>query len=509
MWQRSTVRQARWLAAFALAGCGGDRVMAPPPDALFSETSAEAPPALPATIVNVPLLVDLETAIELLEEALPTQFGDIDDKQRIPGNRRAHFAFAVRRDPFKVSVSGDTFHIATTIHYQGRGWYKPPIAPEVSGSCGIDGQRPRARLTISIRPEIDRNWKLVAQPRLTYLGRATRTERDQCEVTFLKLDVTGRVIDAARNAVRAQLPRVSAKLATLDVRSEIEKVWNEIQKPIRLTDSVWLLLQPEAVRLSQLAGTRRIVGGTVGISARPKIETGPEPPFALKPLPTLGDADSSTGLNLLVQARFEYSLIGASLTEELAGTTINTPGGTVRLEELAAFGIGNGRLALGVKFGGTTSGLIYFVGTPKYDRATGRVSVPDLDYDASTTPLLVKGLAWLKADEIRDYLRSKATFPSADAMEQLADLAEKGMNRELTDGIFLNTTLSSTDVIRILPRRDALYLQAHAIGQAALHVTDQFFAKFEEPVDSSATADSTSKPVAPGSKPSTVAPRAP
>ncbi len=486
--------------------------MAPPPDELFSETTVEAPPPLPATIVNVPLLVDLETAIDLLEEALPTRFGNIDRKQRIPGNRRAHFAFAVRRDPFRVSVSGDTFHIATTIHYQGRGWYKPPIAPEVSGSCGIEGQRPRARLTISLRPEIDREWKLNARPRLSYLGPATRTERDQCEVTFLKLDVTGRVLDAARSAVRAQLPKVSAKLATLDVRSEIEKVWNEIQEPIRLTDSVWLLLQPDAVRLGQLTGTQRILGGTIGISAHPKIETGPKPPVALKPLPTLGEADSSTGLNLLVQARFDYSLIGKSLTEELAGTKIDTPGGTVQLQELAAFGIGSGRLALGVRFGGTTSGLIYFVGTPKYDPGTGRVSVPDLDYDASTTPLLVKGLAWLKADQIRDYLRSKATFPSADAMQRLSDLAEQGMNRELTQGIFLNATLASTEVIRILPRRDALYLQGHATGQAALHITDQFFAKFDERADSAASQDSSAKPSPPattGATPSTVAPRTP
>jgi len=502
MRQLATVRRAWCFAGIVLLGCGGDRVMAPPPDELFSEP----------TIVNVPLLVDLDTAIELLEEALPTRFGNINRKQPIPGNRRASFAFAVRRDPFRVTVSGDTFNIATTIHYQGRGWFKPPIAPEISGSCGIDGQRPRARLAISVRPQIDRDWQLVARPRLSYLGPATRTERDQCEVTFLKLDVTGRVIDAARSAVRAQLPRVATRLATLDVRSEIEKIWNEIQEPIRLTDSVWLLLQPEAVRLGQLSGTRRILGGTIGISAYPKIETGPKPPVALKPLPALGEADSSTGLNLLVQARFEYSLIGASLTEELSGTRIDTPGGTVRIQELAAFGIGGGRLALGVRFGGTTSGLIYFVGTPTYDPATGRVSVPDLDYDASTTPLLVKGLAWLKADQIRDYLRSKATFPSADAMQRLTDLAEQGMNRELTQGVHLNASLASTDVIRILPRRDALYLQGHATGQAALHVTDRFFAKFDEPEDSAAVPDSNPKPPSPTASapaPSTVAPRTP
>src|SRR5690606_7798696 len=106
----------------------------------------------------------------------------------------------------------------------------------------------------------------------------------------------------------------------------------------------------------------------------------------------------------------------------------------------------------------------------------------------------------------------KATFPSADAMQRLSDLAEQGMNRELTQGIFLNATLASTEVIRILPRRDALYLQGHATGQAALHITDQFFAKFDERADSAASQDSSAKPSPPattGATPSTVAPRTP
>ncbi len=473
------------LVALVASGCGGNgpEVLAEPPRQLFGEAT-DLPPALPPTVVDVPLLVDLTTALALLEEALPRSFGDIDRKQRIPGNKRASFAFRVRRDPFAISVKGDTFQIATTIHYEGKGWYKPPIAPEISGSCGTEGRRPRARIVIAIRPVVDREWHLRARPRLTYLGPATRTERDQCEVTFLKIDVTGKVLDAARGAIRAQLPKIAARLATVDVRGEIESLWNEIQKPIRLTDSVWLMLQPEGVRLGRVSGTREMVGGTVGISARPKIESGGRPPVAEKPLPPLEPAAPATGLSLLVEARFDYPLIRASLTEALKGKQIRAPGGALEIVEVGAFGIGGGRLALGVRFRGTSRGQIFFVGTPQYDDSTGRIRVPDLDYDASTAPLLVKSLAWLKADEIRNFLRARATFPSSDAMEKLADLAVGAMNRQLTEGVFLTATLNRTRVLRIVPRRDALYLQANAEGQAALHVTDQFFSRLTGRPDS-------------------------
>lgn len=454
-------------------------MLAPPPERLRA-APVEPPPALPPTVVNMPLLIDLNTAAAVMETELPRRLGNIDRRISIPGKKRSAFAYEITRSPFAIKVQGDTFQIAATIRYQGRGWYDPPIGPDVSGSCGAEGKEPRARVAISIRPEITRDWQLVAQPKLSYLGPLTKTERDQCEVTFLKIDVTGKVLDAARAALRAQLPKLAAKLKTMDVKGEVEKIWNEIQKPIRLSDSVWLMLRPEGVRLGQLSGTREMLGGTLGIVARPKIETGPKPSVVPIPLPALDQPSGETGLNLLTEGRFDYLLISSNLSKALAGKTINVPGGTIEIKEVGVYGIGGGRLALGVRFGGTSSGQIYFVGTPKYEDSTGRIDVPDLDYDASTTPLLVKSLAWLKADQIRDFLRAKATFPSAETMERLSTLAATGMNRELVPGVFLSTSLNKTQILRLLPRIDALYLQAHATGQSALYVTDAFFARLAD-----------------------------
>ena len=479
------------LAILLALSCKSEKeLLAPPPDRLRSPP-VELPAALPPTIVDMPLLIDLNTAVEMMEHELPRRLGNSETRIPIPGKKRAAFAFEISRSPFEISIKGDTFQIAATIRYQGRGWYNPPIGPEIGGSCGTTGQEPRARVVISIQPSINRDWQLIAQPKLSYLGPLTKTERDQCEVTFLKIDVTSRVLEAARGAIRSQFPGLTAKLKTLDVKGEVEKVWNEIQKPIRLTDSVWLMLRPEGLRLGALSGTREMLGGTVGIRARPKIETGPKPTVALVPLPPLDPSGEESGLNLLTEGRFDYLLIGANLTKEVAGMKINVPGGTIEIREVGAYGIGGGRLALGVRFVGTTSGQIYFVGTPKYDDSTGHILVPDLDYDASTTPLLVKGLAWLKADQIRDFLRAKATFPSAETMERLSTLAVTGMNRELVPGIFLSTSLNRTEIVRLLPRVDALYLQAHASGHAAVHVTDAFFASLKTGKGDSTGSDTT------------------
>lgn len=461
-------------------GCFERELIAPPPERLRSDQLEPSPP-LPPTVVDLPLLVDLSTAVAMMEEGLPRRLGNVDRRLQVPGKDRSAYAYAIRRSPFDVKVKGDTIQIGTTIHYQARAWYNPPIGPEIGGSCGISGDEPRARVVISFHPELNRQWQLVTKPRLSYLGALTDTERDQCEVSFLNLDVTGKVLDAARGALRASLPRLAAKLRTLDVKGEVEKIWNEIQKPIELSDSVWLMLQPEGVRLGRLSGGSEILGGTIGIRARPKIETGSKPSVATVPLPELEEADDEeTGLNLLIEGRFDYALIGKNLTDLLAGTRISVPGGTLIVRELGVFGIGGGRLALAVRFGGSGSGQIYFVGTPVYDNATGRIVVPDLDYEASTASLLIKGMAWLKADEIREFLRAKATFPSSETMDQLSTLAVKGMNRELVRGVFLTAALDRSSLVRLAPRTDALYLQGHATGHATLVVTDDFFASLQD-----------------------------
>ena len=471
-------RRALLFAGLLVAGCdGGGEVLAPPPAQHFDK-DADRPPQLPLTVIDAPLLLDMARARELLEVALPRRFGDIDKREPIEGSKRKSFAYQVRREPFRISVTTDTFFIASTIHYRGRGWYDPPIGPEISGSCGTKGDEPRARIVIQIRPELTRDWHLKVRPRLAYIGPLSKEERDQCEVTFANIDVTGKVIEAARGAIQGQLPRLSAMLAALDVRGEFEKVWNEVQKPIRLADSVWLMLQPTGVRLGHLSGSREMLGTTVGITSRPKIETGPEPLVAVLPLPPLDTAGDAAGFNALIEGRFEYPVINKSLTDALAGTRIKTPGGVVIIKELAAFGVGGGRIALGLRFGGTTRGQIYFIGTPKYNAVSGEITVPDLEYDASSVGLLAQGLAWLKAGEVRDFLREKAKFPSGDALDKLAKLTTKGLNRELTPGIHLSAAITKTEVIRIVPRAGALILQAHATGEAALHITDEFFGKF-------------------------------
>ncbi|NOT09097.1 MAG: DUF4403 family protein [Gemmatimonadales bacterium] len=463
------------LLAAACSGDGG-QVIAPDPTANFAMDADSLPTLIPGTIV-APLALDLDGAIKALEETVPRRFGNIANRQRIAPNSRMSFAFAVEREPFTVRFRGDTILLSAVIHYQGRGWYDPPIGPDLNGECGTgDHPKPRARLSLRVVPHLTPDWKLRIRSRVARVAPLTDTDRDQCKVTLVKIDVTGKVLTAASNALTKVLPLLQRRLARIDVRTPLEGIWVELQQPIKITDSLWLILHPREVHLGVVHGDTTSVGAEIGVTASPRILSGPKPIVASIPLPPLGPIRERQGFSMLVEGAFDYGVMSAVLTQKLAGKKVRAAGGQLVVRQIRVIGIGGGRLAIGLDFDGSTSGRIWFQGRPQYDPSIDLITVPDLDFDASSAPLLVKGVAWLKGDAIREFLRTQAKLPAGEVMGRVQDLAVKEMNRELARGVRLSAEITSSEPAGILVRQNGLLVRARATGTARLELGAALFA---------------------------------
>jgi uncharacterized protein DUF4403 len=464
------------LALVGVAACG-DRpgtVDAPAPVGEFSHDTESFPELPPGTIV-APLSLDLHGALGALEQAVPKRFGNITQRLPIPGSGRKSYAFEVRRDPFNVSFAADTVVLSAIIHYKGRAWYDPPIGPDINGECGTRGEPPRAHLVIRALPRLTPTWRLQVKTRVAEVTPLTDTERDQCEVSFLKLDVTGKVLDVAQRTLERILPDIERKISRLDVRTPLNKIWADLQKPIRLSDSLWLLLAPEAVNVGSMRGSREAVEAEIGITAAPRIVTGTRPVFNPLPLPQLGTVRTDRGFSLLVEGAFDYGVMSSELTSRLAGQAVRAAGGVLEVQKVTVFGVGGGRLALGLDFDGTARGKIWFLGKPSYDAASGLLSVPDLDFDAKSAGLLLQGLAWLKGSAIREFLRSQARISAGPVLAQVQGLAVKQMNRTLARGVQLSATIENSEPAGILVRSGGLIIRARASGAARLELGPEIF----------------------------------
>jgi hypothetical protein len=248
-----------------------------------------------------------------------------------------------------------------------------------------------------------------------------------------------------------------------------------MERPIRLADEVWLLIQPGAAQLASLSGGGDSLVAMVRLEARPKIVTGvrPEDSTLVTPLPplrTTADADTVTGLHVILEGIFSYDAATDLMRKPLVGRVIRMAWRPARIEDVTLRGIGSGRVALGVTFSGAVQGRIFLTGTPRLDLVTRQLTVPDLDFDIGSTDLLGQGLSWWQGDAVRDFLRAKAVIPDTAALAGVERLAVRGMNRVLTAGVRLEATLTGSRGMAVCATREHLVVRAMAEGQARLAV---------------------------------------
>jgi hypothetical protein len=450
----------------AAAACRGDKVAPPVPRA--SATWVDTLPPVPTSYLDVPVRYDLGPAMSWLESEVPGSFGSLEERHDVPNKKRVHYAYAASRSPFRIAVNGRTATLQAEVRYRVRAWYKPPILPELSGACDNDEAPPRARLTIETTVQLTSGWTLRPRTRAT-VAPLSDPRRDRCKVTFLSIDVTDKVMSAAQAALQDKLRDFDAKVAAFDLPHESRRLWNTIGSPLRLSDSLWMVINPSTVRIGLLKMQGDTLVTTVGLSANPRVIGGPRPAVPVPPMPPPQDSTSRPPvLHLLTEGRLPYDVGSSILTRELRGTIIKVARQRLVLDSLHLIGIGDGRVAVGLVVHGSVRGMLWAVGRPAYDTTRAQLYMPDLVYDVGTRDLLTGTLAWLAQGQIEDFLRTRVRINLAHVLADGRDLLEDKLNRDLAAGVHLKMDVNSGRVLSVRASPSALLVRAVASGQGEL-----------------------------------------
>jgi len=166
----------------------------------------------------------------------------------------------------------------------------------------------------------------------------------------------------------------------------------------------------------------------------------------------------------VIDGTCSYEVATRLLRSVLVDRVILQQGHRVRIAAVRLSGIGGGRVALAVTLAGDVRGRLYFTGTPSLDRARRQVHVPDLELDVGSAQLLVRGYAWLRGVDMRDFLRDRAQLPDSLVMGKLRGLAEQGINRQLTDGVVLSGRIHQARGTSV--RADIREIRVRAVADA-------------------------------------------
>jgi hypothetical protein len=457
-------------ASLLLPACGQGR-SAPAVELDENEVYEEPRFDLPPSYVSARLVLDLRPFLAELEAKVPRRIGSIEKSKRLQVSNKAWVAPELTRGPFRISFNENTVTVSTIFEYRAKAWFKPLLI-EQSVSCGMGDERPRIRVSIATTYDLTPDWRLKTHTKLLRLEPASETERDQCEITFLKIDVTSKVAGATEDAVRKALTDLDQRMARISLRRPVEGLWEKIKRPIPIAQgTLWLHIRPREVSLGKVtAGDSNLVA-RLDLLASPRIISGPRPADDTISLPDLGRtaAESDTAV-VMMEGLLIYAAANKLLADVLVGKVVGSGWKRVRVEDVSMLPAGRGRVVMVLRVSGRANGVINMVGAPQYDPKLDRITVPDLTFDVKSQGYLERLAGWLLGGPFLRDLRRQAAFPAAGLLGQAVELANRELNRELSDGVYLRGTLSAARTMHVQATRRGLVAQARGTGRLWLEI---------------------------------------
>ncbi len=432
---------------------------------------APSPARATASRLSVPLAYDITAVLQLVEEIVPRKFGSIDSVKQMGDNDRRHYAYEAVRGPFTAFADGNLMHLRATLTYQARGYIKPVIGPTISAGCGGGTDGPRLVVELATPLSLADNWHLVSHARVVSVRPATTEPRDHCDVSILHKDVTEQVVEAAQAGLTSQLPMIDRKVGGVDLKGHVAEWWAMLSKPIQLAPEVWIVLSPERLSIGKVHGQSNVLTVPVSLDAHPTIVTShTEPVVAVLAVPPLGRDTATDGYHIVMDGIVDYGTASRELTDALSEKSFTQSGHTVSISSVTIIPQAKGRLGVTAVFAGDAEGTVHLSGTPRIDHAHDLIVVPDLDFDVQTDNPLLQSYAWLKSDDLRKALRSRARISTAPVLKRGRSLLLEGLNRKIGDALTMTATVDSLSVLGLYVTRDGLVVRAEARGQAGVSV---------------------------------------
>lgn len=248
----------------------------------------------------------------------------------------------------------------------------------------------------------------------------------------LERDITGSIKDLESKTIARGESDLEARSRSLSRRFQtaVKSAWTRIQRPYPAAPQFgeYLHLHPKALALLPIVtsgrGNRLIIKSGLQIVVSPEI-TSDASTTDLVPLPRLiARSGARNPHRVLAEATLRYTYASELLRKRLIGRRFRyrfLP--PVTVTNVTVFPVsdeGRPKLAVRVDYRGFFKGSLYAWGSPVYDGATERISVPDLEFTPGTNGLLSRLVRpMFQQSKFLRTLRNEATFEVSKQISKL------------------------------------------------------------------------------------------
>ena len=397
MWVMATV-------ALLLAGCAeeADPATGAPPRA----TDAIVFPKEPSQVA-VDLKVDLADLERALEREVPRQLWTINrpDTQCVAPKKIDLELFKVKSPKIKCDITGKATR--GRLRLSGSGEVLRVTLPvtgtiaarDVAGIFKGETATGTADVTLSLRLDLNRDWRLAGSTRLDYRW----TREPGIDFAGQRITFTSEA-DRELRPVKRDVERIVAReLAKLPVRQAAAEGWEKAHKVFILNErnpEVWGRITPQQFRFGGYEVAGRDLVLRLGLDALMESFVGMKPePAALTPLPPLAARDKAAKVSRLhVPVIADYDVLEPEIAQALAKRSrrpfkIDEYGSvTAGFSDITVYGTGDGRIAVGGKFSASSDlpvveaakGKIWLTARPVTEPNSRMVRFADVRVSGST-----------------------------------------------------------------------------------------------------------------------------
>ncbi|MCE2935302.1 MAG: DUF4403 family protein [Cyclobacteriaceae bacterium] len=458
-----------------LLACCGKKIASPAPEQIALDSTL----AFPVSELHVPIYYPVKELENMINEKLQAKI--IEAHLAISNNNDSLHLNISRFQPVRLKYDGD------------RGiTYKIPVKIEGFVNSKVAGIRVRnkkavrAKLIITMFSNLylKDDWNLAPQ---TELRKIEWVEEPKLNVAGIKINLRGAIEKALNNNKDKLVAKLDESAGEITkIRQSIEKLWGDIQKPIRINrKAVPVWLQMDATDIDGRLSSRS--EDTLMIEARlnARLHTVLDSAASLtKPraLPNLKrQVEHGQNLHAYALVTLPFELLNSVINQAVDTLSFDFGSRRVRIEACDLYGTPNG-LAIGIELRGDLKANVFLKGTIGFDSLEKKIVIENFRFDLNSEESLLSAAAWLGHDVIIDRLRPYLSIPIENLFSRIPELINKGvekgklgkkmdLNFDELDVNFYSSLITTTDIQLVLSAK----------GKANIELQKGLFDKKKKP----------------------------
>ena len=445
-------------------------------------------PQLESSVIEIPVEVNLQPIINFANSKTDKvirnpEYPNFATFEGVEGPRAS---YDVTRDALTGSMQGNMFKVGTTAAYGIAGDYCSEIVwgkcihPRIPFSCGTNGEAKRkVRIGFSSKVEITSSYGLKTQ---TVVSEVTPI--DPCQMTFLKIDMTNKVMDAIRPSLIECAKFIDEQSKATSFKSLAQDAWKQLWTPIEIEGYGFLCINPNEISVSQLNGQGQKLKFNIGLRANPKFTLTKDSTLknpALPSLKTNAKTNSEFVFNMPIIS--SYTDLTNHLKKNFNEKTFKSEDGkqTVLIHDLSIVGKGNSTIVLEMncdlklglkKFKNAT---LIFTMKPFYDSKNQMLELRDVQLQSDKKHLLLQAGTELFQKVIAKKIQEYGKTDFKPILESNKKSISDQLHKQLDKNTTLNGQVNNLKILGVYPSENNLIIHTQAIGVLNLKMSDYSF----------------------------------